>query len=119
MSQFELAQEVRVRPETLAKVIDRLERGALIVRSGRGVDGRNVRVVITAEGREVLERAFTLEEEHERTLGSDEQLRTELIARIQALGINTGAERARPALRLVQTDDQREDDDTSNSSAAG
>lgn len=118
MSHLDLAQKVRVRPETLGRVMDRLERSGLIVRSGSGADESNARVLITAEGRNVLERAYALEEEQERSLGSDEQLRTELIDRIRALGFGIDSSRTRPSLKLVPTADPQEDDD-SHSSAAG
>lgn len=116
MSHLELAQKVRVRPETLGRVMDRLERGGLIVRSGSGADEKNVRVLITGSGRNVLERAYALQEEQERTLGSDEQLRAELIGRIRAHGFNADS---RPSLKLVPTGDQQEGGGASRSSAAG
>lgn len=118
MSQAELARKLRVRPETLSKVIDRLDQNALIVQSGSAANKRDPRLVITQEGRKVLDRAYELEEEQERTLGSDEQLRAELINRIRALGLDTEAGPARPALKLVPKED-RQDGDGSRSSAAG
>lgn len=119
MSQAELGRKLRVRPETLGKVIDRLGRNALVVQSGNAANERDVRLVITQEGRKVLDRAYALEEEQERTFGSDEQLRAELINRIRALGLDTDAGRSRPSLKLVPKGDPQDDDGTSSSSATG
>lgn len=113
----ELARKLRVRPETLSKVTDRLERSDLIARSGSPVDGRSPRLRITGQGRILLVRADDLEEEQERTLGSDEQLRAELIARIKALGVGAAETQAPPALRLVPRIDQQDGD--GQSSATG
>lgn len=113
VSQSELARQIRISPETLGKVIDRLERSALIVRVGSAVEERNARISITPEGRNLVDNAYTLEEEQERTLGSDEQLRTELINRIRALGLDSDARQKHPHLKLVPKSDSQEDDDSS------
>lgn len=114
ISQPALARKVRVRPDTLGKVIDRLERSALIDQSGtRG------QLSITPAGRNLLHHATALEEEQERTFGSDEQLRSELINRIRALGLDSGPSRERPHLKLVPKDDSPDAGDASSSSATG
>ncbi|WRH26169.1 MarR family transcriptional regulator [Arthrobacter sp. JZ12] len=117
MSQYGLARKLRVSPDTLIKVLDRLERSDLITRDGSPHDPEGQHLRITVDGRILLERADLLEEEQERTLGSDQQLRAELIARIQALGIETAPQPAKPALKLVPK--LEDDDDSSHSSAAG
>lgn len=117
MGQFELAERLRVRPETLAKVIDRLVLSELIVQSARTSDKHDVQLRITQEGRKLIARADALEEEQERTLGSDEQLRTELINRIRALGLDAGADQKRPTLKLVPKISPQEGDDGGSRSA--
>jgi DNA-binding MarR family transcriptional regulator len=117
-SQSELEQKLRVRPETLAKLVDRLQHDGLIVQSGRARDPGNVQLRITQEGRKLLDRADAIEEERERTLGSDEQLRAALISRIRALGLDTDADQKRTPLKLVPKI-STEDDDGSRSSATG
>lgn len=110
MSQSELTEKLRVRPETLSKVVDRLVQGELIVQSTRVGDKHDIQLRVTEEGRKLLARADALEEEQERTLGSDEQLRAELISRIQALGLDTAAEQKRPSLKLVPKIDPQQGD---------
>lgn len=119
LSKAELARRLRVRPETLGKVIDRLEHTGLIVRGRSAPDERDVRLRITRDGRTLLARADAVEEEQERTLGSDKQLRAELINRIRALGLDSGPDPARPALKLVREGDRDEGGGESRSSAAG
>lgn len=110
MTRSELSEKLRVQPETLAKVIDRLVQGELIEQSV-GDRRHDVHLRITREGRKLLDRADALEEEQERTLGSDEQLRAELISRITALGLDTAADQKRPVLRLVPEIRPRKEDD--------
>lgn len=116
-SRSELGQKLRVRPETLAKLIERLQHGGLIAQSGSARDQGDVRLRITQEGRKLLDRADAIEEEQERTLGSDEQLRAELISRIRALGLDTEADQKRTPLKLVPKISTQADD--SRSSATG
>ena len=120
MSRAELAEKLRVSPDTLGKVIDRLELNAFVSHRPSGSDELNARLLITPQGRMLLERADDLEEEQERTLGSDEQLRAELIARIKALGIGAHLEPQQPppALKLVPRIAPK-DGETRRSSAAG
>lgn len=116
-SQSELGQKLRVRPETLAKLTERLQHGGLIAQSGSVGDQGDVRLRITQEGRKLLDRADAIEEEQERTLGSDEQLRAELISCIRALGLDTEADQKRVPLKLVPKISAQEDD--SRPSATG
>lgn len=123
MGRSELARKLRAKAETFGKLLERLEQSQLIVRVGSSNDPLKQRFRITAAGRTVLDRADALEEEQERTLGSDEQLRAELINRIKALGIATGQSQSPPNLRLVPplqpVKDEPGKDDAAPSAASG
>lgn len=123
LSQLEIARKLRVRSETLGKVLEQLEHAGLIARDWGAAGSRKVEVRITREGLSLLDRLHAVEEERERTLGSDAQLRAELINRIKALGLESGSASAQPGLKLVRNDehkaDQEDGGDAQRSSATG
>lgn len=87
LTQARLAQEVRVQAQTMGKTLHRLEIHGHVTRSRSVSDRRSHLVVITDEGRRVLQEATRLEED---LLGdgsmSDEQLRAALAHIVTTLG---------------------------------
>lgn len=60
MSQAELARAVQLRPQSVAPLLDGLERRGLLARTGDRVRGRRNPVEITAGGRTLLRAAWTV-----------------------------------------------------------
>lgn len=60
MSQADLARAVQLRPQSVAPLLDGLERRSLVARTGDRLRGRRNPVQITTEGRRALDAAWTV-----------------------------------------------------------
>jgi len=60
MSQADLARAVQLRPQSVAPLLDGLERRGLLARTGDRIRGRRNPVQITAEGRAALQAAWAV-----------------------------------------------------------
>src|SRR5438132_11856899 len=56
----DLSDRLLIRPPSVTGVVDRLERGGLVVRDGSPFDMRAKQVALTAKGRELVERILTV-----------------------------------------------------------
>lgn len=87
VSQAELSRRQRVEAPTMCRMIDRLEREALVTRERDPLDRRSVRVMLTDKGRSVTEdRLSTVNDIEQRvfaSLSADErEMLHELLARV-------------------------------------
>lgn len=87
LSQAELSRRQRVEAPTMCRMIDRLEREALLVRERDPLDRRSVRVMLTEKGRRLTEeRLETVQDIEQRAFSSlsDSERETlhELLGRI-------------------------------------
>lgn len=56
----DLSDRLLIRPPSVTGVVDRLERGGLVVRDGSPLDMRAKQVALTAKGRELVERVLAV-----------------------------------------------------------
>lgn len=56
----DLSERLLIRPPSVTGVVDRLERGRLVVRDGSPTDLRSKRVALTRQGRQLVERILAI-----------------------------------------------------------
>src|SRR5262245_35709714 len=56
----DLSERLLIRPPSVTGVVDRLERGRLVVRDGSPTDLRSKRVALTRQGRQLVERMLAI-----------------------------------------------------------
>ena len=86
-----IGERLQVHPTSVTNIIDRLARAGLVVRKPNPADGRGVLAEITAEGRDVMEKAtadLTAGEFGLGALGSDQHL--ELFGTLRELRLAAG-----------------------------
>ncbi|MEJ5869158.1 MarR family transcriptional regulator [Pseudokineococcus sp. 5B2Z-1] len=98
MSQADLARAVLLRPQSIAPLLDGLERRGLLERTGERARGRRNPVLLTASGREALEGAWGV------ALSSND-------LRDSGLTAEEGGELNRLLLKVVGASRGRVDDD--------
>jgi DNA-binding MarR family transcriptional regulator len=87
LSAADLARQARVKPQSAAHLITRLEAMGLLTRTPHPVHGRVLRLYLTDEGRDLLDRASTVNRRTgERVFGDlAEQERTALLDQLTAV----------------------------------